>query len=54
VHCVGAVLFQVGYADTSLDVKTARYKRGGLLMRLGAVGIAVACGSFAYDLFAKK
>eukprot|EP00542_Grammatophora_oceanica_P011180 CAMPEP_0194028224 /NCGR_PEP_ID=MMETSP0009_2-20130614/2257_1 /TAXON_ID=210454 /ORGANISM="Grammatophora oceanica, Strain CCMP 410" /LENGTH=151 /DNA_ID=CAMNT_0038667557 /DNA_START=69 /DNA_END=524 /DNA_ORIENTATION=+ len=33
--CVGSVLFQIGYADTALDVKTARYKKGGMLKWIG-------------------
>lgn len=32
---VGSVLYQKGYADTSLDVKMARYKKGGLLKWVG-------------------
>jgi len=32
---VGSVLFLKGYADTSLDVKMARYKKGGLLKWVG-------------------
>ena len=31
----GSVLFQTGYADTTLDVKTARYKRGGGIKWIG-------------------
>jgi glutathione S-transferase len=35
VHSVGSILYMKGYADTTLDVKTARYKKGGVLRHLG-------------------
>ena len=35
--CVGNVLFLMGYADTSLAVETARYKRGGVLKPIGLI-----------------
>jgi hypothetical protein len=35
---IGSYLFLVGYADTSLDVKTARYKKGGMLKHVGTIG----------------
>ena len=43
---VGAYLFQLGYADTSLDVKMARYKKGGMVFRLAnavAFGASTKC-----------
>jgi len=43
-YCLGNVLYLKGYADTSLDVKTARYKRGGAFKPLAQImvtGIAV-------------
>lgn len=36
---VGAVLYQVGYADTTLDVKMARYKKGGMLKWIGFLSL---------------
>uniref|UniRef100_A0A7R9VS57 Microsomal glutathione S-transferase 3 n=1 Tax=Pseudictyota dubia TaxID=2749911 RepID=A0A7R9VS57_9STRA len=44
LFCVGSWLFQKGYGDLNLDVKDARYKKGGMLFRIaqlvamGAVG----------------
>ena len=32
---VGSVFFQIGYADTTLDVATARYKKGGGVKWIG-------------------
>ena len=40
---VGAYLFQLGYADTSLDVKMARYKKGGMVFRLANAVAFGAC-----------
>jgi glutathione S-transferase len=42
---VGNYLFLLGYADTSLDVKVARYKKGGPLKMVGvlmAFGTAIS------------
>jgi glutathione S-transferase len=48
---IGCCLYQVGYADVTLPVETARYKRGGQIKWIGlltAIGTAVvASGSFA-------
>lgn len=35
---LGNVLYLKGYADTSLDVKTARYKKGGIIRIFGLLG----------------
>jgi glutathione S-transferase len=35
LHSVGSVLYMKGYADNTLDVKTARYKKGGPIKQLG-------------------
>lgn len=35
VFCVGSILYQVGYADLKLDVKTARYKKGAAIKWIG-------------------
>jgi MAPEG family len=40
----GSYMYQVGYSDTTLDVKSARYKKGGSIKWLGflgAVGLSV-------------
>jgi len=39
---LGNCLYLLGYADTALDVKTARYKKGGILR---VVGILASIGS---------
>jgi glutathione S-transferase len=38
---LGSVLFQVGYADAALDVKRARYRKGGPIKYLGLIGSLV-------------
>ena len=38
---VGCVLFLNGYADTNLDVSTARYRKGGALKWVGYFGSMV-------------
>jgi glutathione S-transferase len=37
LHSAGSVLYMKGYADTALDVKTARYKKGGPIKQLGLI-----------------
>lgn len=34
-YCAGSYFYLVGYADTKLDVATARYKKGGVLKIIG-------------------
>jgi hypothetical protein len=34
----GSYMYQVGYSDTTLDVKSARYKKGGSIKYLGFLG----------------
>mmetsp|Transcript_10140 Transcript_10140/g.28775 ORF Transcript_10140/g.28775 Transcript_10140/m.28775 type:complete len:151 (+) Transcript_10140:117-569(+) len=48
--CVGSVLYMKGYSDTSLDVTTARYKKGGIIKWVGVLISLVSTGSFAYGL----
>ena len=36
---VGSYLYQVGYADMSLDIKMARYKKGGIIKFVGVLGL---------------
>jgi len=50
VYCLGCVFYMRGYADNSLDVKDARYKKGGEIKWLGYLTSFVCCGSFAFDL----
>ena len=38
---LGSFLYLIGYADTSLNVATARFKRGGGLKWIGVIG---SCG----------
>jgi hypothetical protein len=49
--CLGNVLFLMGYADTSLAVESARYKKGGIFKPLGlilALGTSISfAGSIA-------
>lgn len=47
LFCVGSVLFQIGYADTTLDVKMARYKKGGGLKWVGVLLSMGVCVSAA-------
>jgi glutathione S-transferase len=50
LYSAGNILFQVGYSDTKLDVKTARYKKGGGLKWVGYLGSVGACVSLAGSL----
>eukprot|EP00549_Striatella_unipunctata_P021533 CAMPEP_0118707064 /NCGR_PEP_ID=MMETSP0800-20121206/20958_1 /TAXON_ID=210618 ORGANISM="Striatella unipunctata, Strain CCMP2910" /NCGR_SAMPLE_ID=MMETSP0800 /ASSEMBLY_ACC=CAM_ASM_000638 /LENGTH=151 /DNA_ID=CAMNT_0006609773 /DNA_START=54 /DNA_END=509 /DNA_ORIENTATION=- len=44
---VGSILFQIGYSDTNLDVKLARYKKGGAIKHIGFLGSVGAAISLA-------
>jgi glutathione S-transferase len=44
---LGSVLFQFGYGDTKLDVKTARYQKGGGLKWIGVLLSVGTCISQA-------
>lgn len=35
LYCLGSVFYQKGYSDLSLDVKMARYKKGGGIKWIG-------------------
>lgn len=50
IYLVGSHLFQCGYADSKLDVKTARYAKGGGLKWLGLTGVLGTSISFAGSL----
>jgi glutathione S-transferase len=38
LYNAGCILFQKGYSDTTLDVATARYKKGGAIKWIGVFG----------------
>ena len=38
LFCIGSVLYQTGYSDTSLKVETARYQKGGIVKWFGLLG----------------
>ena len=50
LYSTGCILYQKGYADTSLDVKTARYKKGGGLKWIGFFGAVGSTVSLCGDL----
>ena len=50
MYCVGNVLFLNGYADTTLDVKSARYKKGGPLKPVGMLITLVTAISAVYSM----
>eukprot|EP00934_Nitzschia_sp_Nitz4_P009173 Nitzschia sp. Nitz4//scaffold3_size479765//381888//382343//NITZ4_000163-RA/size479765-processed-gene-1.488-mRNA-1//1//CDS//3329550947//9163//frame0 len=51
VWCAGSILYQMGYTDASVDVKVARYKKGGPVLKLLALAVcAYASGAEAFDL----
>lgn len=47
LFCIGSVLFQVGYSDTSLKVETARYEKGGVVKWIGFLGVLGSAISMA-------
>jgi glutathione S-transferase len=50
LYSTGCILYQLGYGDTSLDVKTARYKKGGAIKLVGFFGAMGATVSLCADL----
>ncbi len=50
MHCIGAVLYMAGYKDTSLDVKTARLKKGGPLKFFAGVTVMFAAAFTTYKM----
>ena len=52
-YCLGSYFFLQGYSDTSLDVKSARYKKGGGLKWLGLLGAFFTCCSTCYSMLRK-
>ena len=48
--CIGSVLYMTGYKDANLDVKTARYKKGGGIKWIGFFTSLISCCKLGYDL----
>ncbi len=49
-YCFGSYMYQMGYADQSLDVKSARLKKGGPLQFVAHM-VSIGCGiSACYSL----
>lgn len=48
--CVGSVLYQKGYVDTSQDAKVARHKKGGFIKYIGVLTSLYSTGALAYSL----
>jgi glutathione S-transferase len=46
----GSILYMKGYADTELDVTTARYKKGAAIKWLGLLASLYSSGAMAYSL----
>eukprot|EP00536_Pseudo-nitzschia_multiseries_P009610 jgi/Psemu1/306659/fgenesh1_kg.272_\ len=46
----GAYFYQKGYIDTSLDVSTARYKKGGAIKYIGVLVSLYSSCSLAYSM----
>jgi glutathione S-transferase len=43
IYNIGRILFLFGYSDTTLDVKDARYKKGGQFLWFGYFGVMYCC-----------
>lgn len=50
LYCLGNYLYMAGYSDTSLDVKSARLKKGGPLNVLSCFVALVCAGKYSYSL----
>ena len=50
LHCAGAVLYMAGYSDNSLDVKTARLKKGGPIKFLAGLVVLGAAAVASYKM----
>jgi len=48
--CIGSILYQKGYVDTSYDPKVARFKKGGPIKYIGIFISLYSTGAFAYSL----
>ena len=49
-YCAGNYMFLMGYADTTLDVKTARYQKGGGIKMLSLMGVFFTCCASCYAM----
>ena len=49
-YSAGCYLYHVGYMNMTLDVKTARYKKGGVLKPIGQLAALVCCINFSGSL----
>merc|ERR1711976_561259 len=47
LYCVGCYLYLKGYSDAELDVKDARYKKGGVIKWIGFFTSMISCQSLA-------
>jgi len=47
---IGSILYQKGYVDTSLDVATARYKKGGAIKWIGFFTSFYSTCALAYSM----
>merc|ERR1712224_753103 len=54
LYYTGAILYQKGYTDTTLDVSMARYKKGGAIKWIGFFISMFSCGSLAYSMITAK
>jgi glutathione S-transferase len=53
-YCLGNYMYSAGYADQSLDVKSARMKKGGPLQFIAQM-VQIGCGvSACYSLLTQK
>ena len=52
--CAGSVLYMKGYADTTLDVKTARYKKGAAIKWIGFLASFYSTCALGYSLITAK
>lgn len=50
MHCVGAMLYQVGYSDTKLDVRTARLRKGGPLKFFALMTVMFSAAVASYNM----
>ena len=48
LHAIGSILYQYGYSDTKLDVRTARFAKGGGLKHIGSLIVLVSAFSYLY------
>ena len=50
MYSLGNFLYLIGYSDMSLNVRTARYMRGGGLKQVGLWGVFVTCCGAIWSL----